>query len=194
MTPPLVGWANFYMIVGSASGALIGLQFVAMSLISDMVVSQGSAEAGHAFATPTIVHFCVAFFIAALGAAPWPTLETAAIVWGLLGVMGIIYSGVVLRRMLQQSGYKPEFEDWLFHAVLPFATYALLASSAWEADAHGTVALFAVASSAILLLFIGIHNAWDAVTYHIFVVRRKRVAKQKDEKPANAPTEPSSSS
>jgi hypothetical protein len=30
-------------------------------------------------------------------------------------------------------------------------------------------ALFAVAASALLLLFIGIHNAWDAVSYHVFI-------------------------
>jgi hypothetical protein len=28
---------------------------------------------------------------------------------------------------------------------------------------------FAVGAAALLLLFVGIHNAWDAVTYHIFV-------------------------
>jgi hypothetical protein len=29
--------------------------------------------------------------------------------------------------------------------------------------------LFGVGTAALLLLFIGIHNAWDAVTYHVFV-------------------------
>jgi hypothetical protein len=29
--------------------------------------------------------------------------------------------------------------------------------------------MFGVAAAALLLLFVGIHNAWDAVTYHIFV-------------------------
>jgi hypothetical protein len=31
----LSGWGNFYVIVGSAAGALIGLQFVVMTLIAD---------------------------------------------------------------------------------------------------------------------------------------------------------------
>jgi hypothetical protein len=31
--------------------------------------------------------------------------------------------------------------------------------------------LFAVGAAALLLLFVGIHNAWDAVTYHVFVNR-----------------------
>ena len=29
-------------------------------------------------------------------------------------------------------------------------------------------ALFGVGAAALLLLFCGIHNAWDAVTYHVF--------------------------
>ena len=30
---------------------------------------------------------------------------------------------------------------------------------------HPTSALFVIAATALLLLFIGIHNAWDTVTY-----------------------------
>jgi hypothetical protein len=32
----LGGWGNFYVIVGSSAGALIGLQFVVMTLIANM--------------------------------------------------------------------------------------------------------------------------------------------------------------
>jgi hypothetical protein len=51
----LSGWANFYVIVGSSAGALIGLQFVVMALVADMPRSPNQAQAGQAFATPTIV-------------------------------------------------------------------------------------------------------------------------------------------
>jgi hypothetical protein len=53
----LSGWENFYVIVGSSAGALIGLQFVVIALIADMPIVRGQAQAGAAFATPTIVHF-----------------------------------------------------------------------------------------------------------------------------------------
>lgn len=39
--------------------------------------------------------------------------------------------------------------------------------------AHAGEALFGVGAAALLLLFIGIHNAWDAVAYHVFVNMRK---------------------
>jgi hypothetical protein len=44
----------------------------------------------------------------------------------------------------------------------------MLALSPFAALSYTRVALFAVADAA-LLLFIGIHNAWDAVAYHVFV-------------------------
>jgi hypothetical protein len=50
----LSGWANFYVIVGSSAGALIGLQFVVMALVADMPRSPNQAQAGQAFATPPL--------------------------------------------------------------------------------------------------------------------------------------------
>ena len=47
-------WDTFYVIVGSAAGALIGLQFVVMILIAERPPLR-AAEAGAAFGTPTIV-------------------------------------------------------------------------------------------------------------------------------------------
>jgi hypothetical protein len=35
-----------------------------------------------------------------------------------------------------------------------------------------SVVLFGVGGAALLLLLVGIHNAWDAVTYHVFTRRR----------------------
>ena len=66
----LAGWDGFYSIVGSAAGALIGLQFVVMTLVAanpPASVAEGSA----AFATPTIVHFSTALFLSAALRAPW---------------------------------------------------------------------------------------------------------------------------
>jgi hypothetical protein len=75
----------------------------------------------------------------------------------------------VARRMREQVAYTPEFEDWLFRLVLPSAAYLTLAGSASAVRLNVGDALFAVGAAALLLLFIGIHNAWDAVTYHVFV-------------------------
>ena len=176
----LGGWENFYVIVGSSAGALIGLQFVVMALVSDMPRTPNQAQTGHAFATPTLVHFGAVLLLSAALSAPWHSIGGAAVVWGLMGLGGVAYAIIAARRQAVQTAYRPEFEDWLFHAVLPFAAYATLAASAYAAHSHPAGALFGVATAALLLLFIGIHNAWDAVTYHIFV---KKVEHDEAEQP-----------
>jgi hypothetical protein len=37
----LAGWENFYVIVGSSAGALIGLQFVVVTLIANRTAVSG---------------------------------------------------------------------------------------------------------------------------------------------------------
>jgi hypothetical protein len=66
----LSGWENFYVIVGSSAGALIGLQFVVLTLIASRPVGAGTAQAGHAFATPNIVHFGAVLLLAGILTAP----------------------------------------------------------------------------------------------------------------------------
>jgi hypothetical protein len=167
----LAGWQNFYVIVGSSAGALIGLQFVVITLIADMPVVRGQAQAGAAFSTPTIIHFGAVLLLAAILSTPWQGIGAAAVLWGLVGLSGIVYEIIVVRRMRVQTAYKPEFEDWLFHVLLPFAAYATLAASAYATRLSISGPLFGIGAAALLLLFIGIHNAWDAVTYHVFVQR-----------------------
>lgn len=166
-------WENFYVIVGSSAGALIGLQFVVLTLIAAMPMARGTAQAGAAFSTPNVVHFGAVLLLAGILSAPWKDISLASVVWGLLGLSGIVYEIIVARRMRVQRVYKPVFEDWLFHVVLPFAAYATLAAAAFAAGSYLREALFGIGAAALLLLFIGIHNAWDAVTYHVFVNKPK---------------------
>jgi hypothetical protein len=169
----LNGWENFYVIVGSSAGALIGLQFVVITLIADSPALR-TAEAGAAFATPSVVHFGVVLLLSAIVSAPWNGINTAAVLWGSVGLCGIVYAIVVTRRLRLQTTYPPVFEDWLFHVLLPFAGYVTLAVSSFAARSHTGKALFGVGGAALLLLFIGIHNAWDAVTYQVFVKKEEK--------------------
>jgi hypothetical protein len=175
--PELAAWDNFYVIVGSSAGALIGLQFVVITLIADRP-PQRAAEAGAAFATPSVVHFGTVLLVSALLMAPWQTISPIADLWGFLGLSGVAYEAIVIRRMRKQSVYRPVLEDWLFHGLLPLASYAGLALSALMAASHTHVALFGVGAAALLLLFVGIHNAWDAASYHILVNRPDSDTKQ----------------
>jgi hypothetical protein len=176
----LARWDNFYVIVGSAAGALIGLQFVVLTLIA-VRPTAGAADAGAAFGSPTTVHFSTVLFVAALLHAPWQSIIPAAVVWGILGFVGVVYSVIVCQRMRKQASYRPVFEDWLFHVVLPLAAYAVIAVSSFEAASRTWEALFGVGGAVLLLLFTGIHNAWDSVSYHVFV----HIAGKKSEPPGD---------
>src|SRR5881227_1469489 len=103
----LKGWENFYVIIGSAAGALIGLQFVVMTLIAERPPLR-AAEAGAAFGTPTIMHFSATLLLAAILRAPWQSITPAAVVVGIIGVWGIAYSAVVIRHMRRQTAYQPD--------------------------------------------------------------------------------------
>src|SRR5512135_582486 len=139
----LAEWDTFYVIVGSAAGALIGLQFVVMTLIAERPPIR-AAEAGAAFATPTIVHFGAALLLSALLRAPWQAITIPAALWGLTGFSGVVYAAIIARRMKRQSVYRPVFEDWSFHVVLPLGAYSLLALSSFAAHAHTRDTLFGV--------------------------------------------------
>jgi hypothetical protein len=176
----LNGWANFYVIVGSSAGALIGLQFVVLTLIAGRPSLRGQAQAGATFSTPSVVHFGVVLLLSAVISAPWEGIGVVSALWGVVGLCGIAYSVVVARRMRAQTAYKPVFEDWLFYVLLPLAAYTILAGSAFVTRAFARTALFIVGAAALLLLFTGIHNAWDTVTHIVFVQKQVEPEDERD--------------
>ena len=169
--PGFEEWESFYIVVGGAAGALIGLQFVVMTLLADRP-RLASPEAGAAFATPNVVHFSAALLLSALMRVPWHGIEPAALAWGLVGFAGLIYLVIVIRRMRSQRTYKPDREDWTYHVVFPLIAYALLLVSAFTVRSHVEEAEMAVAAATLLQLFIGVHNSWDTIVYHVLVRMR----------------------
>jgi hypothetical protein len=166
----LSAWESFYVIVGSSSAALIGLQFVVITLIADMRWG-ANAESIRAFGTPTVVHFGSALVVSAILSAPWPSLLPASIGLGVCGCGGLAYCAATIQRARRQTVYQPVWEDWLFYAFVPFVLYAVLAAAAFYLRTVTQSDLFVVAAVALGLLLLGIRNAWDTVT-HIVISSR----------------------
>ncbi len=162
---PFAAWDNFYVIVGSSGAALTGLQFVVIALAADAGVVRGQTIG--AFGTPTIVHFSAAFLIAAILSVPWQAVSSAVLALGACGAVGVVYALIVINRARRGFGtdYQPVLEDWLWHCALPLIAYTALLVAALLLRRDPTHCLFVIAATALLLLFIGIHNAWDSVTY-----------------------------
>ncbi len=160
----LAPWQTFYEIVGSSAGALTGLQFVVMALVAQARAARSMHEI-RAFGTPTVVHFCAALLVAAVGAAPWPALIGAAIAFGICGAAGAVYALLVMRHARVQTGYAPDAGDWTWYVGFPLLAYLSLVAGAKMLLWYTEPALFVIGGATILLLFVGIHNSWDTVTY-----------------------------
>jgi hypothetical protein len=161
---PLIAWTNFYVIIGSSAGALTGLTFVVITLIAQtQLAGEGGAVA--AYTTPTIVHFGGVLFLSVVLSAPWPMLIPPALTLGLCGLAGALYTVISVQRQRRQDIYTPVLEDWLWFAACPFVAYLALAAAAALLPDSPELALFAIGGVMALLLFLGIRNAWDSITY-----------------------------
>jgi hypothetical protein len=184
----LGGWEDFYLIVGSAAAALTGLQFVVITLVSEAQSRSTSTGALGAFATPTIVHFCAALFVSVVMCAPWPRLSEPAFVIGAGGAVGLAYTGIVLLRATRQTAYQMVAEDWIWHVTFPLVAYGVQLVAGlllWRAT---VVASFAIAASSLLLVYIGIHNAWDTSTFMIEERLRREAAGDGTRESTRAPS------
>jgi hypothetical protein len=159
----LTGWANFYVIVGSSAAALTGLQFVVLTLINQTQTGASAREI-RAFGTPTIVHFCVTLLISAVMSAPWDAVLHVGFCLAGCAVAGLAYSITIIWHA-RKAAYRPDAEDWIWYTALPTVAYACLLAAAilirWQPERS----MFLIAGTALTFLFVGIHNAWDTVTY-----------------------------
>jgi hypothetical protein len=137
--------------------------FVAITLVTGTRVRRPDVGIA-AFSTPTIVHFCVALAVAAILSAPWQVLWHAGLSLGLIGLGGLAYSAVVVRR-IRLAEYQPVLEDWSWHVAFPLVSYVAFVVAAVLLPGNPSAILFLVGAATVLLLFIGIHNAWDNIAY-----------------------------
>jgi hypothetical protein len=167
----LADWQSFYVLVGSSAGALTGLTFVVITISAERGEDTGSASTRltgtRVFITPTAVHFGAALWLSALLCIPGQTAFTLGVLLAATGVAGLIYCGTLISRMLgfSSGAYKPFRSDWIWNVVLPVLAYLGLAVTGVILPHEVPPSLYAVSGAVLLLLFIGIHNAWDVVVW-----------------------------
>jgi len=162
---PFLGpWLTFYAMIGSSAAALTGLMFVVITLVTR--AETPARRAGlDAFSTPTVLHFCVALFVSAVLCAPWPSLAAPAALIGIAGLCGFAYQLRVLWIVRHMTAYTPDTEDWIWYSVLPLVAACAMLGGAVALRWVPAQALYAIAASTLLLIFMGIRNAWDVVTF-----------------------------
>jgi len=157
------GWHEFYLLVGTSAAALTGLMFVVVS-ISPETIAERPKSGVRAFVTPTMVFFATALAVSAFMLVPHIALSALALLLALTAVGGLAYLAWVRGHHFWREG-KLDAEDWVFFIGLPFLSYVLLLAAAtaiWQGSGLGAPTLAFVT---LLLLVVGIHNAWDLVIW-----------------------------
>ena len=163
---PLSQWQNYCMLMGTAAATLTGLMFVVTTLIAgiDTHVSTLNAAVA-AYNTPIVVHFSTVLLLAGILSAPWQTFSSLSLLLGLVGLGMVVYSIIVMRRMRRVPNYQSTLEDWLWYMALPLLAHILLLIAPFVLRENPAAALHIVGLAMILLLLVGIRNAWDMVTF-----------------------------
>jgi hypothetical protein len=160
----LVQWHEFYSIIGEASATLVALIFVAASIGAEVFTSKQAGT--RSFLSPTVVHFTTVLVICLLASIPNETWEVLGALLGGVGAIGLVYSGWVWRRMLKH-GFVASIDtvDRLWYALLPIPAHLLVITAGLSLWRRSLVSLDLLASALILLLLIGIRNAWDMTVW-----------------------------
>lgn len=169
---PIAGWDTFYMIMGSASGALTGLMFVVMSLRRDIQIPSTTSNPARSFSTPTIAHFTVVLSLSAILSMPRHTHWSLGIVVLGVGLGGLAYMAFVVANMRKIEIYTPDLEDRVWHFMLPPVAYLLVLGGGVSAWASPSATLNLVGIAMVVLLVCGIHNAWDSAIWMISYLSR----------------------
>jgi hypothetical protein len=171
----LQGWDNFFVILGSAAGALLGITFVVIALVSER---RATSEGMGGYITPTVVHFGTVLAASCFVSMPRQSVLALSLGFGTTAVGLLIYTGVIVQNMRRFSKrYVPVAEDWIWHAMAPTVGYFALFAMALLMWRDPRAAMYGIAGALLLLLFVGIHNSWD-VAVSVTVQSKKDAEKE----------------
>lgn len=160
------GWDNYFFMLGSGAASLIGLLFIVVTLTQGFERSQALRGAS-IYMTPSAVHFAVVLSISAVAIAPDLGTSMTATIFGvgaLVGLANAIWTCVGIRT-LRSSGNPPHWTDFWWYGAAPAVVYVGLVGASAALGAGAGWAVKATAALLLILLLVGIRNAWDLVTW-----------------------------
>ena len=163
---PLADWRDFYAMIGTAAGAIVGATFIVATLTSNLKERRAAGLRG--FVTPTTVHLGSVLVGSAILTAPTLTPLSLAILLGTGGLGGIVYGIVVATRIWTM---RLDLADRACYVVLPILAYAAVAAAALIGCRAVTPALDTLAVAFVVILIVGMRNAWDMATFILMADR-----------------------
>ncbi len=168
------GWENYFLMIGSSAGALIGLMFVVATLTTGR--DQEQTERGkHLYTSPIVWNLAVILVLSGAAFAPDITPAFFGMLSGAVAVIGIgmgIRNALVMARMPMVEDTK--LFDLTWYGIAPTLTYVGLGASAIGMFMRHGWASAAVAADLMTLLLVSIHAEWDLVTYLAPIAGRRR--------------------
>jgi hypothetical protein len=175
----LEAWHDFYLVVGTGAAALTGLLFVIVSLGPHVVAGQTQTGV-RAYVSPIATHFTfvlVGSSVMLVPELPMPILG-ALLMAG--GFGGLIYTAWTRVHQRWRASTLP-FLDWVWFAGLPVVCFVATVASGIAIAKGLPIGLHGIASALLLLIVVGIRNAWDVV---LWVAQQPKPEAAVEKKPA----------
>ena len=154
-------WQNFYTLLGEVSATLTGLMFVAASLGARLINEEDDPRV-RTFLTPTVIYFSLVLLLCALMNVP---TQTQTALTAQLAAVGLVGSGYSLSHFPRLRGFQQDKafsrQTWIWNLILPLFSALLLLGAALVLPESIIGGLDAAAVGVLLLVMVGLHNAWN---------------------------------
>lgn len=160
------GWDNYFVLTGTASGGLIGLLFVVVTLTAGFERAR-AIRGSEIYMTPNLVHFAVVLVASALVLARRLSPRLDAVILGGAALAGLVNAVRTCRGILEfgHTGGPPHWSDLPLYGVAPGVLYLALLGAAAAIWTQWPFAPFALAALLMILMLLAIRNAWDLITF-----------------------------
>jgi hypothetical protein len=142
----------------------MGLMFVVVSVGQRVVGTPEGLPAIRAFFTPIVAFFATGIVLAMLMLMPYTSAQALGVLLVILGIAGLAYM-VATGAHAAWRRSDLALDDWVWYVALPFLSYLAICGCGIALWNKAGAAFYVVGAAAILLLSIGIRNAWDLVVY-----------------------------
>ena len=158
---PLSDWRDFYVTIGTASGAIVGASFIVATLASEL---KERTLGLRGFITPTAVYLGSVLVGSAILTAPTLTPFALALLLGIGGAAGAVYAVIVATRVWNMN---LDLADRACYVVIPILAYAAIAVAAVLESWAFAWTFDTLAVALVVILIVGMRNAWDMATFMI---------------------------
>jgi hypothetical protein len=161
------GWDNYFVLTGTASGGLIGLLFVVITLTSGFE-RRRALRGSEIYMTPNLVHFAVVLVASALVLAQRISPRVDALILAgaaLAGLSNAVRTCLGIREFAREGENPPHWSDMPLYGVAPGVLYVGFLGVAAMVWMEQRLAPFALAALVMALMLLAIRNAWDLITW-----------------------------